>query len=436
MQLFSLSAVLLKSVQRVRLMLALVVVAVCGLIASPALADKLHLKDGRVLEGVVEREAEGFVYFTITIGDIKHTELFTKDQIVKLERDDTNPAPDAKKDGKAADAAATSPTGKAPEAADQATPIDDSATRVCFISIEEEVGMLLNADAIERSIDLIRPEKPDVIVLVIDSGGGALIEVQPLSDLIHEELKKDFRVVGWIKSAISAASLTIFNCEEIYMMREGNVGGTVAFIPGAGGGGNKAIEGADLEQVLAAGEEISKRGNRNPLIMRAMQQFMVLSADIDENGQVIWYEGDQGKYLVNPDDRILTFNSIDAEKFGISKGTADTKAELVRLMGIKEWVEVGQKADEDQRAFRENVKKVQARIGTIQAEYTLAVGAASSAQNEKDRGRYVGRARSILGELRSLVRRAPSVERYMGLTKEFFEDREEELRKLLAGQRN
>jgi len=303
--------------------------------------------------------------------------------------------------------------------------------------ILEQAGFdVISANSGEEGLAKAKAQKPDVIVLVVDSGGGALVEVQPLSDLIHEELKKDYRVVGWIKSAISAASLTIFNCEEIYMMREGNVGGTVAFIPGAGGGGNKAIDGADLEQVLAAGEEISKRGNRNPLIMRAMQQFMVLSADIDENGQVIWYEGDQGKYLVNPEDRILTLNSIDAEKFGISKGTADTKAELVRLMGIKEWVEVGQKADEDQRAFRDNVRKVRARIGTIQAEYTLAVGAAGSAQNEKERGRYVGRARSILGELRSLVRRAPSVELYMGLTKEFFEDREEELRKLLAGQRN
>jgi hypothetical protein len=393
------------------------------LLVVPAFAlDKLHLKDGRVLEGTIEQETATFVRFVISVGNIKNSQLFTKDEVLKIERD---PESTKKADIKADEKDIKEPVEQEKE--ETAAP-SDGATRVAFISLEDEVGMLLNADALLESVERARADKPDMIVLVIDSGGGALAEVEPLSDAIHKTMKKDFRVVGWVRSAISAASLTIFNCEELYMMKEGNIGGTVAYT--SQGGRTKALDGANLEQVLRLGEEISKRGKRNPLIMRAMQVFGALSADIDENGEVIWHEGDQGKHLVNPDDRILTFNAIDALKFGISKGTVDTKDELLSAMGIAEWVEVGQAGEKYQKEFRKAVKEVQARIGEISAKYDMATKTAQSASNETDRGLYIGRARNHLNELRSLVRRAPSVEKYMGFDKQWFQDREEELRKM------
>lgn len=402
--------------KRWTMMLTAVLAAVLGLVA-PALADTLHLKDGRVLTGEIEREGEGFVHFTIVTGAIRVTELFATADIVKIERSEKDAA-------------------KEDQSKDESQPAapSDGAVRVTFVEIADMVGPLLNADAIRASVELAKPEKPDVLVLLIDSGGGALAEVEDLSDLIHKEFKKEFRTVGWIRSAISAASLTIFNCEEIYMMREGNVGGTVAYVQGSGG--NKALDGVNLEQVLSLGEMISKRGKRDPIIMRAMQVWTTLTADIDEFGRVTWYPNDKGKFKISTTDRILTFNSQDALKFGVSKGTADTKDELMKAMGISEWVEVGKKANEHQRAFRESVKTVQARMSEIGARYEMEVQAATGASNQKDRGLHVGRARNLLNELRSLVRRAPSVEKYMGLTPEVFQEREEQLRKLLQNGRS
>lgn len=406
------------------------VLAACAamlLLVTQAFAlDKIHLKDGRVLEGTVEQETATFVRFVVTVGNIKSSQLFTKEEIVKLERDpEAAKKPQASADEKEA---SNAPAGKEEETT--AAP-SDGATRVTFISLEEMVGPLLNANALLESAKFAKKEKADIIVLVIDSGGGALAEVEDLSDAIHKELKKDFRVVGWIRSAISAASLTVFNCEEIYMMREGNVGGTVAYT--SQGGGTKALEGEDLARVLALGEEISKRGKRNPLIMRAMQVFGVISADIDENGEVIWREDDQGEYLINPEDRILTFNALDAVKFGVAKGIADTKSELMQAMGITEWVEVAKEADEYQQEFRQSVQTAQARFNEIGAKWEMSLNAARSASNESDRGLYVGRARNVLNELRALVRRAPSLEKYNGLDKQWFQEREEELRKIAKG---
>lgn len=435
--------------KKLTLLLTIAIAACVALVTleSPARAlDRVTLKNGKVYEGEITKEGEGFVFIDIKIGGLKRQEIVTTDQVVKIERDvDMEPAAAPGKQASSSIPASTAPE-KAPAAepapADEKeqtadVPSSGTATRVAFISLEDQVGTHLNADALKRSFDIAMEENPDIIVLVIDSGGGALLEVQPLSDTIHEDMKPKARIVGWIRSAISAASLTIFNCEEIYMMREGNVGGTVAFRPGAGGGGNQALSGADLEQILRAGEMISKRGKRNPLIMRAMQVFGVISADIDENGTVTWYEGDEGEYLVNPDDRILTFNSEDAKKFGVSKGTADTKEELLRAMGVKEWIEVAPDADEYQREFRANVSKFQALAQTLMSEFSLALNAANqTGGDEKLRNMYIGRARGKLQELQSAVRKAPSFEKYSQFNKEWFEEQFDQLRRLAASRTN
>jgi len=402
--------------------LCLVVTATIALTSQHALADKLHLKDGRVLEGRVESEGEGYIYFLVRIGTLEHRELFLTSDITKVERDD-KPADVAAKNEKTEESTSRK--------------ISDGATKVAFVSLEDTVGPYLNADALLRSVEILdglpEEEQPDIVVLRINSGGGALLEVEPLSDAIHEEMKPKFRVVGWIESAISAASMTVWNCEEIYMMPEGNVGGTVAFSSGPGGA--KAAEGEFLEQILDLGVMLSERGRRDPLIMRAMQVFMTLSCDIHEDGTITWYPNDSGKELVSAEKRILTLNAADAVKYGIAKGIASTKDELAKQMGCHEWVEVGPEADEYQKEFRENVKIVEARAGELWSKMNIAVDAAGRARDESDRNREIGKARSYLRELKSLARRAPSVEEYGAgglppLDDEFFRNVDEQLRRI------
>lgn len=63
--------------------------------ASEAAADKLHLKDGRVLEGRVEKELAGNVWFVTVVGKIESTQFFAADEILKIERDEPAAAADA-----------------------------------------------------------------------------------------------------------------------------------------------------------------------------------------------------------------------------------------------------------------------------------------------------------------------------------------------------
>lgn len=386
--------------------------------SAPALAAKVHLKDGQVMEGRIAREGEGFVILMVKVGDIERQEIITNDKIKKIDRD---AAPEG---AQASDTPALKPS--TPTASPSAA-IPPGATKIAFISLEEMVGPYLNANALLESAkkfdDLPENERPDVLVLRINSGGGALSEVEPLSDAIHEKLKPKYRVVAWVESAISAASMTALNCEEIYFKKEGNFGGSVAFRQL--GGRTEALKDDGLEWVLQLGELLSRRGQYNPLMMRAMQVYMDLSCDIDSDGNITWYDTLDGEYTVNTKDKILTFNSVDAKKFGLSRGTADTKDELARLMGCPEWVEVGPKADEHQRAFREAVKTAEARQGELMAKMQIAQGAGEP-----------GKIRTYLNELRSLARQAPSMEFYGNppLNKEFFEFVEKEIRKLVEEQ--
>ncbi len=417
---------------RSRFAALLALAVVCAAMAPGAFAaDKITLKDGTVLEGNIEREGDGFVFLLIKIGAVENRRLILREDIKSITRD--------------ADAATTDTAtpAKASDRGTKAKPRDTKATippgtrRVAFISLgdppdKDMVGPFMNAGALERSIEILNdmPDetRPEIVVLKINSGGGALFEIQKLSDVIEDKIKPKYQVVAWIESAISAAAMTAYTVEDIYYMTKGNLGAATGFR--MVNGRAEAVEGQQLEEVLYMMEQIAQRGGHEPLVMRAMQIEQELSADIDENGVVTWRPDLKGQYVVNPKNRILTLNSRDALRFKLAKGVADTKADLLKLIvGDSEWVEVGMEADEYQHEFRDNVFNAQREINELATKLGLEMQAAqSSRRDEQAIGRHVGAARRYLAQIRSWVRKAPSLEIYEGWTPERFREIEEQIR--------
>lgn len=388
--------------------------------------DKITLKNGEVYEGTILRETDAAVWMKRKVGTVEFEAFVLKEEIASIERDVETPRD------------ATKPRTPSEDRKKLREAIASGATKVAFVTLGDKeankdmVGTYIYANSLRESVDALlklpEEEQPDIVVLIVDSGGGYTAETRPLSDAIHEEMKKHFRVVVWVESAISAASFISFNAEEIYMRPEGHIGGTVQYVMGQGGA--KASEGRDLLLVLELGELISKRGRRDPLIMRAMQTTNLLTADVNERtGEVKFYDGEGGKHVVSPEGENLTLNAIDALFYGISKGTAATKDELARLMGLNEWVEVGHVADEIQVRFRDNVKTAEVRTNEILAKYNIAVANAANARGS-DRQREIGIARRHLRELRSVINRAASFKQYNGITDEWFRQQEQFLRDL------
>lgn len=377
-----------------------------ALAVAPAPADTVHLKDGRTLEGEITRETEQFLYLRMKIGELEHEQLIIKEEISRIERD----APAAPE--------AAPPAGRAaPSTSTRSIP--DNAVRIAFIPMgvqpgKDMVGPYMNAEALENSFEMLKDleQPPQTVVLLFDSGGGALLEIEPLSTTI-EEYKKDFHIVSWIKSAISAAAMTAWNTEQIYFMPKGHIGGATGYSMQSGGA--KAMEGIGLEQVLFFMEQVSQKNGYDPRVMRAMQVESELSADIDDQtGRVTWRGDLEGEYIVSEYDRILTLNSLDAVKFGIGKGIAETKDELVALMYGKgtEWVEVGQESEQYMLKYLDDTERGEQSMNTIGTKLQLAMDRAGRARSSDECARHLAEARRHLSSLKSFARRSPGVAKY------------------------
>lgn len=394
-------------------MLAVTLVVACALAlpglalpgASAAAQDKVHLKDGRVFEGKIEQEIDGNIWLVWKIGAIEQREFLRAADIDKVERD-------------AAPAAEAKPaTGAKPDTKAR-TSSGDRSKRAAIITLGEGgskdmVGVYMTAEALKRAIPLLEEENVGIVVFHVNSGGGYLLEIQKLSDVIQNEYKPRFRVAAWIESAISAAAMTSHCIEDIYFRPEGNYGACTGW-----SGALVAVEGRQLEEVLYMMEKISTRGQKDPQIMRSMQIMEPLSCTIDSNGDVKWFNSLDGENLVNPEGRILTFNAVDAERFKFSKGTAANLDELAKAMGLTEVEWVGEtrpgyiwpisKAEQLQMDFRAQVHEDEVNTNQYFDSYQNAIAAAQSEQDRTRRGAMVARARESLRRIIRMVKNNPN----------------------------
>ncbi len=373
------------------------------LAVSAGFADTVVLKDGSKVEGTIQRELDGSVWIKTSIGGIEMVQFILRENIEKIDRT-AKPSEEAKP--------ASNPASAEPKARRAGVP------RGVVISLEGTVGIQMAAKTLEDMIPILEKEigsdGTGIVVFKINSGGGLLLEIQKLSDVIQEKYKPKFRTVSWIESAISAAAMTSHCIEEIYFLPEGNYGACTGWF-----GALQAVSGEGLEEVLYMMEKISARGGYAPQIMRAMQINEPLSCTIDEqSGKVSWYQNEEGEYLVNKGDSILTFTAPQAHRFGFSKGTARNLDELTKALGYQEIDWVGEvrpgfiypvsKAEDTMLAFRQKVTDDEERTNEYFVNYQQAFAAAAGTQDPELRARFVGRARKHLRSIESMVRNNPN----------------------------
>lgn len=403
--------------------------------------DRVTLNDGRVVEGEIARELNGSVWLKTANG---LTQFFPASEVLRIERDVSADEGDTP--------AAPGVTDPAPSQAQPAKPapqkraVSAGAPRAAIITYgdadagQDMVGTYVTANSFREAIPLLEEENIDIVVIRINSGGGAIVELQPLSDVFHNEYKPRFRTVTWVDYAISAASLAPHTLSEHYFMRRGAYGGNTAWF-----GGLQAVQGRGLEDILYYAELASERGGHDPRIIRAMQILEPLSVDLDENGRVkAMYQNDQGEVIINKPNRVLALTSVTAQQIGFADGIADTLDELATAMGLTEVEWVGEKvegvpypvskAEKYLRSFREQTARDEQSINEYFDGYNVAVGLAQQAAPE-NRGKFVGFARRSLNSLVRMIDNNPNLSLFMlGRTEEEFRrwvrEQEEMLRNL------
>ncbi len=409
--------------------------ALAMLIAPEAVraGDKVHLKDGTVLEGTITREEQGYIWIKVNYGTLSREKLVTPAEIARIEREgDAAAAPAPEKARPAGD---NKPASPAPQARKSGVP------RITIISLgeppdKEMVGLFITAESLREAIPLLQQEGVTDVVFKINSGGGLLLEIKRLSDIIHNEFKPKFRTVAWIESAISAAAMTAHCIEEIYFTPQGNYGACTGW-----SGALVAIKERPLEEVLFEMEKISARGQYDPKIMRSMQIMEPLSYTIDSNGDVHWYQDLSGEHIANPEGQILTFNAQTATQCKFAKGIAATKEELAKLMGYQEVEWVGKakpgvswpisRGEESIERFRDKTYEDQQRLNEYFTSYQTAVQRAAGMQERRDRAKFVGLATRHLDRIEDMVRNNENMAIMIGFLPSQFKEWVEEQRKIL-----
>jgi len=419
---------------------------------SNALADKVVMKDGRVLVGKVQRNEGGVIILVRKVDGKDVFEYLSADDVKTVTIEDATPvktpeAPkaDAPKDAPKIDAPkADSPDAKKADnkkkgVADRQ--LTGRPTRIAFLNFGsparnqgaegDMVGVNISAKAFAEVIPILEKQQVDIVVIRINSGGGYTLEMGRFADLFEQVYKKKFRTVAWVESAISAAAMSPWTIEEFYMMTSGNIGGCTEW-----SGNLNATKGINLEVRLQQMEGYSKLAGRDPKIMRSMQIQEPLSCNIEENGTVTWFQDTTGQILVNRGNEILTLNSEMAVKTKFAKGIADTKDELAKAMGLSEYEFVALDATKFIDRFAEDATRFEETFRETVRKYLLAVNIAEQMPLER-RGPEVGRAQKLLSEMERMVGLNPNFEFHFGnmagatLDRDFFEEQRERLRKLL-----
>ena len=291
-----------------------------------------------------------------------------------------------------------------------------------FLPLEGTVGEEFRHEEIEAiGEEADKYGRGQIIVLLIDSNGGLVIESEKITDTIWE-LKQRHRVVAWVKKAISAGCSTAMVCDEIYFMTEGTAGSVTTLVGSASASEEQARLGIEF---LA---EIARRAGYSEHIARSMKLTRYMcSYDKDlETGEVTWYGDLSGEFDLSDDSHNLTFTSSNALHCGFSKGTADTEEELAKLLDLPKWHEMSTYGREIAKEWQDLVKQCKEQVPRLLRERALAGNAAS--QRER-----IGKLIQIDKKLIRWIERCPWPCRLMGLPeKEVFEREIEELRRQLA----
>ena len=395
--------------------------------ADAATRAKLTLKDGTTVEGELVREVDGLVWVKLVTNGKEETKMFTSSDYSKFEKlgesspaatapaTPATPATPAKQESKPADVAPASTSAPAESKPRTGNRVPRAAVLTLGEGGDKDmVGVYMMAKPLRDAIPLLKKDNVDIVVFRINSGGGALLEIQKLSDVIYDEYRKDFRTVAWIDNAISAAAMTAHCIEEVYMTPEGAYGACTGWH-----GQLVAMKDRDLEEVLFQMEKISARGNHDPQIMRAMQIMEPLSATVSDRGQVSFYQDTtSGNIVLNPKGRVFTFNSQTAASVRFSSGTASTLDDLAKAMNLQEVEWVGVKkpgyawpicaAEQMQMDFRDRTYKDEQAFDGYRITLDTALQMAQQGDDET-KAKLAGKAREAMNRIISAINNNPNM---------------------------
>lgn len=241
----------------------------------------------------------------------------------------------------------------------------EEPARVLVVRLHGYVGCGIDVELISQGIseELARVHEPiDAVVFWFDSSGGMLNRVGPLSDLMHERIGSRWRKLAWVERAESAASLVALNISEIWMPRDGLIGGAMGVERDADSGGWRALPEEVQERIRYVAAACASRGGHDAQ----------LAIDL-----VIGGEDEEGRSSA----RIST--GARAEEVGLVRTASSMEAMLDGVFRSENW-QIDQEASDSISAVIAGAEEERERASELQQRFVIAIERAEAGEGFAD----------------------------------------------------
>lgn len=183
--------------------------------------------------------------------------------------------------------------------------------QVMVMEVKEEIAPPIRR-YVEVALDHAEKSKADIVVIEMDTFGGALQDALEIADRILK-----FEKPVWVyinKDAASAGALISIACDSIYMTEGGSIGAATV----VGGDGAKAPE-KYQSYMKGRMRSLAEANKRNPAIAEKM-----VDESIDLPG-------------ISPAGQLITFTTDEAIKNGYCEGRVNSVEEILNRNGVTDY---------------------------------------------------------------------------------------------------
>jgi hypothetical protein len=410
---------------------------------SPKQAEKatervrLIMRSGKVIEGELISEGATSVRIRYVEAGIKAEIDYSKADILSLTR--IGPV-------EGAPAKSEEPV-KQPVMVAVVPPSGSGSTNLYWIDLEGKFGEQITQTPIRDAIRDAKKNNADVIVLYMNADFSEnpleqlpddaanfdeIFRAEDIVPIFTQEIPRIWedepgkpRVVFWVRQAMAGAALLPLVCREIYFHSEGRLGGlgNLSFI--FEGVGDEMVREKQRSLRLAHAEGWANAGGYDYRLVRAMARAEYVLSVRYVNGRPELFEGypqNPGEELLTDDGKdanadslrervtgmgndVLTLNARRAQLLGVSKGTVDTREDLLVALGIdRTYREASGRSKQimkDWATGLDNAKRTLRRLW--QEEYPQV--RVDEPNNYQNRTKARGQRKRILEQMKDILRR-------------------------------
>jgi membrane-bound ClpP family serine protease len=287
---------------------------------------------------------------------------------------------------------------------------------VIVLTIEDEIGLEIETQALEREVGKASNEGPFFILFEIDTPGGRGDLTQRICGSITQA--KNCPTVAFIKGgkyggAISAGAAVALACDKIYMANNTVIGAATA-ITVSETGRPESLKEAFGEEV---GEKFASawRAYLASLAERSRRPGLLASAMVDRNAEVIEVADANRRLLIDPVNKkpeqrlvhtwstkgtLLTLTATEAVECTIADKVINSRQELLSELGAADANVVLNSAIQDARA---ELKRASGQVKRIRKSIDLKV---EQLKYRQLRSKALEILRSAKSEFQALIRLA------------------------------